>query len=118
MTCRHGPGDPDCTSRPKRAPKVVKTPDSKNYTIDDVQRVGSHLVMKVNYPNCSACAYEGTKVMVFLDVSEADVLRWKEIDPHFREVKPSRTMAPSPAARFPSTGEGWCDAIAYAKTKG
>jgi hypothetical protein len=75
--------------------------------------------MKVLYPNCSKCAYEGNKVMVFLNVNEVDVLRWRKIDPHFRDPKTSRSSkeAPPPAARFPASKEGWADALAYANSK-
>ena len=97
-----------------------KTPNPAGYEIVEVERVGDHLVMKVLYPNCSKCAYEGQKVMVFLNVSEADALRWRRIDPHFRAphqgLMPKE--APSPDARFPASIEGWEDALAYAKSKG
>lgn len=127
MVCRHSPGDPNCSSsknyrgddydRPNYS-LYGSTPDASKYHIEDVARVGSHLVLKVKYPNCSRCSFEGVKVMVFLNVSEADALRWRQIDPHFRDPKlKSFTSAPSPAARFPATSEGWSDALAYAQGK-
>jgi len=82
--------------------------------------------MKVKYPSCKKCDYEGNKVMVFLNVSEKDILKWKEIDPHFRapvedqyvkSINREPRKAPSPAARFPASDEGWKDAIEYAKRK-
>ena len=76
--------------------------------------MGAHLVMKVKYPNCALCAYEGQKVMVFLNVTEAQVLKWRRIDPHFRATKALPQEAPSPAARFPASQEGWRDALDYA----
>ncbi len=81
--------------------------------------VGPHLVVKVLYPNCELCAYEGRKVLVFLNTSTLDALKWKKIDPHFRPPNPgkSHTEAPSPAARFPDTNEGWVDALTYARGK-
>jgi len=123
MTCRHASGDPNCSSSKNyRAPYEARepaTPDSGNYTIEDVARVGTHLVLKVKYPNCRECTYEGNKIMVFLDVSEADALRWRKIDPHFRDPKGviASREAPSPVARFPGNAAGWCDAIAYAQGK-
>lgn len=124
MTCRHSKGDPSCTTQYPReyesaVSKTPKTPDSSDYEIVDSVRVGLHLVLKVLYPNCKKCAYEGNKVMVFLNVSEADVLRWRKIDPHFRDPKASRTPkeAPPPAARFPASKEGWTDALFYANSK-
>jgi hypothetical protein len=82
-------------------------------------RIGKHLVMKVKYPNCFKCAFEGNKLMVFLNVTEVQVLRWRKIDPHFRPtpLASSAIEAPSPAARFPASPDGWADAIAYARSK-
>lgn len=135
MICRHSPNDRSCSSHPdyyvpEPSPKysapvstfrssTVETPDSKNYMIEEAARVGNHLVLKVKYPNCSRCAYEGNKILVFLDVSELQVLKWKEIDPHFRDPKilVDTTRAPSPAARFPASKDGWADAMAYAQGK-
>jgi hypothetical protein len=118
MTCRHEPGDRSCSTQYPPAPVLPPTPDKKNYTIEAAERVGNHLVLKVNYPNCSRCKFEGNKVMVFLNVTELDALKWKEIDPHFRDNKAKYLRAaPSPAARFPGSDEGWKDAIAYATHK-
>ena len=135
MTCDHKRGDPDCSSHPDnpRDPnnynkyttgvlntlRDPKTPDKNRYEIVDVQyltgRNNAYLILKVKYPNCAACAYEGTKVMVFQDVTMEMPLKWNEIDPHFREnpnVK-SPKAAPSPIARFPSSKEGWDNAIKF-----
>lgn len=118
MVCRHQPGDPNCSSTRRAYASTPVTPDSRNYEIEEVERIGLHLVMKVRYPNCSQCSYEGNKVMVFLNVSEKDVLRWREIDPHFRDNETSFPgKAPSPAARFPPSKEGWADAVSYARGK-
>lgn len=75
--------------------------------------------MKVQYPNCRRCAYEGVKVLVFANTTAMDALKWKRIDPHFRDpkLKGLNTEAPSPLARFPASAEGWADALAYAQGK-
>lgn len=121
MTCRHQPGDPNCSSSRGYTPpyEPPAKPDKANYFITDSARVGTHLVLKVKYPNCAKCAYEGEKVMVFLNVTEAQALRWREIDPHFSDPKKSRqpTEAPPPVARFPASADGWADALAYAQGK-
>lgn len=113
MTCKHSSNDPRCGSYKAPPP----TPDASNYEIVEYESVGSNVVLKVKYPNCVKCAFEGTKVMVFRNVSALDVMRWQKIDPHFRADKPFSREAPSPSARFPATEEGWADAIAYAETK-
>lgn len=131
MTCRHAAGDPSCSSHPmnvdarerehmeeERARLRGLTPDAKAYEIVDVVRVGRNLVMKVLYPNCARCAFEGNKVLVYLDIAEVDVLRWRSIDPHFRAPEERNPReAPSPAARFPASKQGWDDALEYAERK-
>lgn len=135
MTCRHAKGDPNCGStvggsahvqyERESAERALRekiaalpaTPDASSYVIEDSHREGPHLVLKVRYPNCAKCSYEGAKVIVLLNVSEAAALRWRSIDPHF--VDPSKprkpTEAPGPAARFPASPKGWQDAIAYVR---
>lgn len=120
MICRHSPGDTSCSKYGGRysAPEPV-TPDASKYDVLDAQQVGPHLVMKVKYPNCYRCAFEGVKILVFASTTAMDALKWKRIDPHFRDpkLKGLATDAPSPLARFPGTNEGWSDALDYAKTK-
>jgi hypothetical protein len=105
MTCRHQAGDPACGSSHvdpyHEASSSPATPDVEQYTIEDAVRVGPHLVLRVKYPNCRSCAYEGNKVLVLLNVTEAKALRWKRIDPHSRNTKPNAELeAPSPAAEI------------------
>jgi hypothetical protein len=107
----------------KRAAELAaRSPNPDEYSIERVERIGAHLVMQVRYPSCRACAFEGLKTMVFLKVSEAQDIKWRRIDPHFRgDAKDHATAhpkdAPSPAARFPGTADGWADAVTYARGK-
>lgn len=119
MTCRHSAGDPACSSNQYRYESGPTTPDASKYEIDEAEQIGPHLVIRARYPNCRACSYEGVKVMVYLDVSTKDALRWRTIDPHFTDPKTKRlpTEAPGPAARFPGSAQGWSDALAYARSK-
>lgn len=131
MTCRHLPGDPDCSSTKhgykareieaeRNRELLLKsiTPDANNYQVIQVFRHESHLVLKVKYPSCTNCSFEGTKVLVFLNVTEEQVLMWRRIDPHFRDPKSKNAFeAPSPAARFPASAEGWNDAVNYVQSK-
>ena len=137
--CRHSPGDPNCSSSPAgqareaayreqahreemtRKQKAIdaRTPKPDQYEIEEAEPVGPHLVLKVRYPSCTACAYEGTKIMVYLDMPLQQAMKWRRIDPHFRQDKGrSAKEAPSPAARFPASPEGWQDALSYARSKG
>ena len=95
--------------------KTPETPDSKNYEILEVEEISKFLVMKVKYPNCEKCAYEGSKVLV-LEATLAQAIFWNEIDPHFRDGKPTKKAAPSPVARFPASAEGWKNAIAFTRS--
>lgn len=140
MTCKHAKGDPNCgqtvggteyyaTIQRERQNAVREmeaklaaqptTPDAERYVIEDSHREGPHLVLKVRYPNCSKCSYEGVKVLVFLDVNESAALRWRVIDPHFADpsVQRAPSEAPSPAARFPASASGWQDAIKYVRDR-
>jgi len=126
MTCRHGPYDPNCGSYQSNidelkinyAQQIIgqMTPDAANFEIEDHIQLNGHLVLKVKYPNCVKCAYEGSKVMVFKDCTVGDALHWRLIDPHFREDIPNRMAreATAPIARFPSTLEGWSNAKDFA----
>jgi len=147
MPCRHSPGDPACTSGNSPADLYKKgvelvtrwgpkagfgvptntipaapeppTPDAERYQILDVAEVQSALVVRVKYPSCERCSYEGVKVLVFLETRPTDALRWTRIDPHFGDPSEKRrgSEAPSPAARFPASDEGWADALEYARSK-
>lgn len=120
MTCRHEPGDPSCSSnRPAYGGVSPATPDASAFEVVEAEQVGPHLVVKARYPNCARCSYEGVKVMVFLGCSALEALRWRRVDPHFREPGRPRDPreAPSPAARFPASPEGWADALGYARGK-
>lgn len=126
MVCRHAPGDLNCTTRypqynyhePVKEVKIeVNAPDPFDWEILESQEVGKHLVLKVKYPNCKKCAFEGTKILVYLNTAPITALKWKKIDPHFRNGPFKTNEAPSPAARFPATNEGWQDAIEYCKGK-
>jgi len=101
----------------RAAELAARTPNPYQYEVEEVEQVGPHLVLRVKYPSCAACAFEGSKVMVFLNVPALAPIRWRRIDPHFRSTAPTRNEAPSPAARFPATTEGWCDAVTYARSK-
>lgn len=125
MTCRHSPNDPHCSSY--RTPqqrilelsreiaeqkKMLKDPDNSQFEILDVydcQGKGG-IVLRVRYDSCESCSYEGVKVLVYLNSSMMDVLKWKVIDPHFSDKQPGPRCAPSPDARFPASEEGWTQA--------
>lgn len=94
-----------------------RSPNPDEFKIVDYEQIDKHLVLKVRYPSCVRCSFDQCKVMVFLSVTMKQVLGWTRIDPHFRAGKDVGLEAPSPAARFPASSEGWADAITYAKSQ-
>lgn len=98
----------------------ASSPDATRFEIEDAREVGPNLVVKARFPNCADCAYEGIKVLVYLNTKPLDAMKWKKLDPHFR-AKPKTGWpakeAPSPDARFPASPEGWQDAVAYATSR-
>ena len=127
MTCRHNTKritlktDPSCSGyqTPERRIEVLEealaeeqpanggVPQTQNFEILEVESRSDHLIMHVMYPSCPNCSFEGTKLMVF-QATLLDAVKWKTIDPHFREPDeiPDPTVAPPPVARFPATDEG------------
>jgi hypothetical protein len=95
------------------AQRQLTGPDNSQYHVLQAEEVGEHLVMRVQYPSCPKCAYEGIKTLVFLHVTAVQALQWKVIDPHFRPEPSAPHEAPSPAARFPGSDEGWNEALRY-----
>src|SRR5207253_294350 len=48
----------------------ASTPDADKFEILAMERVGKHVIFKVQYPNCIKCSYEGIKILVYLNVTE------------------------------------------------
>ncbi len=122
MTCRHVGNDPDCSSNKSKYEyeEKMKKPDSEKYSIESAVEIGKNLVLKILYPNCASCAYEGNKILVYLNTNALAALKWRKVDPHFRDPGKgmwSKGEAPPPAARFPASTAGWDDALAYARSK-
>jgi len=124
MTCRHDKDDPNCSSHRDfaRSPEGFRRAEksesegTEKYEVLDVEQVGANLALKVRYPSCAKCSFEGVKIMVFCGVSLKEAMMWRRIDPHFRDTKPSTSQdAPSPAARFAPTSVGWADALEFAR---
>lgn len=122
MTCKHARGDRSCSNqfpeyhRQDPAISAPKSPDVENFEIMDAVQCGTRMVFKVKYPNCSSCAYEGTKILVYENVTPLIALKWRRIDPHFADprLKRTATMAPAPMARFPASDAGWNQALWFA----
>lgn len=126
MTCRHMAGDPNCSSYPRLRERILQNEglivgqhDAAHFEVLQTEETGSYLVMKVRYPSCAKCSYEGDKIMVFRGVGLKAAIKWRIIDPHFREpdLEQIERVAPPPIARFPATEEGWQDALHYAFVK-
>jgi hypothetical protein len=85
------------------------TPDATEFSILDYVERNNCLVLKVKYPSCEACSFEGVKILVYENCTAREALEWKTIDPHFRDPDANRSKneAPPPIARFPASA--WCE---------
>jgi hypothetical protein len=132
MTCRHRAGDPDCSStkdnhyyqeqsaevqrlqrQVEEQRALLKKPDNSQFEIIDCFEGTKGIVLKIKYDSCKDCAYEGTKVLVYVGSTTLDVIKWRIIDPHFRAKASGPREAPSPTARFPASDEGWNMAMRF-----
>jgi len=103
-----------------KAEIASRTADPTKYVIlDAYDSAPGFLVVKAQFPSCTKCSFEGTKILVYRNVRPIDAMKWKNLDPHFREAdkKLEINSAPSPIARFPGNKEGWDDAIHFANLK-
>jgi hypothetical protein len=105
MVCKHAPGDPNCGSTRAPAYYAGVGPNADQYEVLDFYRTGLNIALKVRYTNLPS--YEGTKVLIFSGVTEADLIRWRRVDPSFSDRPRSSSEAPSPLAIFPATDKGW-----------
>jgi hypothetical protein len=90
----------------------IVNPDVTNWKINSFLQVGKHLVIKVNYPNCTT--YEGNKICLYKNTQYGDLIKQDVLDPHFSSDKKHF----SPFARFEPTKEGWKVAISVARALG
>lgn len=122
MTCRHNKDDPNCSSNKhysgsRQSYAINASPDPKDFNIIDALEQNGHLILKVKYPSCAKCAYEGTKILVYFGTTAIIALKWNTIDPHFSDKVKVIGDAPSPSARFPASKQGWEDAKVFCTLK-
>jgi hypothetical protein len=91
-----------------RTPAPLPNPDPANFRIVRVEVIGRFLVAGIHYPNCTN--FEGSKILVFENMTEAQLRALTSIDPHFSE----RSF--SPIARFSPTKKGWGYAELFCKS--
>jgi hypothetical protein len=87
----------------------INNPNPLEYRVVRHKQVGRHLVIEIQYSNCTS--YEGRKIMVYRNTKRSKLLEQKSIDPHFSNSKTMR----SPFARFEPTATGWECAVALAQ---
>lgn len=72
----------------------------------------SFLMVTVKYNSCPNCSFEGVKILLYRGAIITDLLRWRNIDPHFRNVLPKTPAeAPGPVARFAANESGLAKSI-------
>jgi len=86
----------------------IPMPDPRHYEIMKYKTIGRFLILKVRYAGCTN--YEGTKILMFENVSNADIAHQGVLDPHFSRSEKFH----HPIARFVPTEAGWKMAIRLA----
>lgn len=87
---------------------VLGEPRPHRFKVNRMQRVGSAVVVEINYPDCKN--YNGNKVLVYDSLDKFwSLVKSGVVDPHFLE------QSYSPEARFLPTEAGWNRAIAFAE---
>ncbi len=76
-------------------------PDPSNYKIIKSEKINNHLIVLINYPDCTN--YEGNKILVFEKLNIEELINQEKIDPHFSDNKNYH----SPIARFEPSEKGW-----------
>ena len=89
---------------PKNA--FAPNPNPAKFQIIETKQVGANVVAKIRYPDCTN--YEGVKICLFTNTTEADLRKLGSLDPHFCDG------SLSPFARFKPTVAGWDAAITMA----
>lgn len=90
-------------------PQPAGNPNPKNFSLGLHEQHGRFLIVAVTYPDVST--FEGTKILIFENVTWADITQLKFIDPHFCDAKEHI----SPVARFIPTLKGWDFARAFCR---
>lgn len=93
----------------KKAQKDIN-PQPDNWKILKWTPINGHLVIMLEYPNCTN--YEGKKILLFRSTKIEELVNQKLIDPHFSDNPDFIT----PIARFEPTDSGWEMAMNCAET--
>lgn len=107
-----------CRSSASATPtsNIAPNPNPFLFEVMEARQVGKHVVAKIKYHGCTT--FEGTKVLVFLDLDGKVLYEATRIDPHFQERGRARLAGmveePLPFARFTPTQKGWRAALAFA----
>ena len=83
-----------------------RNPDLSNFKIERMTPIDNMLIALINYPNCTN--FEGRKILVFENMTPAELMVAGEIDPHF-------TVNSKLIARFKPGFMGWQIAHVFAK---
>jgi hypothetical protein len=89
--------------------------DITSFSVEDAEEIPPFLLLKVRYKHPGGvkqkgCTFDGLKILVFENVTLKEAIKWRSIDPHFRDadnLSGYPSQAPSPVARFPGTDKGW-----------
>lgn len=99
---------PETTRTPPARAKG--NPNPSNWKVQKAVEHGIYLIVQLQYPDCAN--YEGSKILVFENLTLVELVNQKKVDPHF--FKGNKKFR-SPIARFEPTERGWKMAETFVK---
>ena len=82
-------------------PPPLPDPNPDNYKILRYSEIRGCLIIELQFLDC--VNYEGRKILVFENCTINDLIKQKNIDPHFSDSKEFK----SPVSRFEPSERGW-----------
>lgn len=102
-----GPFSSSCAVYDQKSTVEAPNPDPINFKIIQIIQRGKNLVAEIEYPNCTN--FEGIKICVYKNLTQQNLEKLNEIDPHFSN------KGISPFARFEPTVHGKMEALLLAE---
>lgn len=82
-----------------------------DWEFEEFKRVGPNVVCKIKKRQM------GSLVLVYEDVPEEALVKWRVLDPSFTPRRTNPAEAPPPVAYFPATSDGWRNATDFARMR-
>ena len=76
-----GIGNDQCPQNYASETPDTVNPNPKKFKITNIIEANGYLLCIVKYPNCTN--YEGKKVILFEELTKAELMKFNTLDPHF-----------------------------------